>query len=331
MKSFSPVILRDSVFYIFAALFLFLSAGRPYCQNIRESEKSYITENDQQVSLYIHAGRMAGEANEYVMDGDNVLSRLIWKIDELYLAGGGIKWAPSSAVVLQADLWLKAADGLSTMDDYDWLISGADWTHWSHHDDTTVTKAAIFDFSLKYTPSEMRDSIFRLKPVIGYRFTDFEWQARGGSFIYTSDPDNISTFRDTEGEFPDGVLGITYEQIFHTPYAGFEIEIPAGLFYLTAEFTGSFLVMGQAVDHHHLRDLVTTAYFFQGDMFSVDITGGINLTKNTALTGSYSYMNYLNIRGHSAYDQSGTVVVYEDIEKADFESSMFSVSVIYSY
>ena len=156
-------------------------------------------------------------------------------------------------------------------------------------------------------------------------------EAEGGTYIYTSDADDISTFRDTEGDFPDGQLGITYEQIFHTPYAGFEIEIPSGLFFLSTKITGSFAVVGRAVDHHHLRDLVTTADFFWGDMVSLDINAGINITSNTKLTGSYNYMNYIGLRGDSAYDQNGTVTVYENLEKADFESSMFSVTVSYSY
>ena len=331
MKYSSQFFLKISLLYLLSAVFVFMPAAKGFSMSLTETKKNIAVEDDQKFSVYIQTGIMTGEANEYVVNGNTVLSRLIWSIDELYMSGGGIKWKPSPGMVFTADLWLKTLDGLSTMDDYDWLITGEDWTHWSHHEDTKVTKAAIFDISFKYTPSEFRDCIIMLKPVIGYRVTDFEWQARGGSFIYTSDSNDISTFRDTEGEFPDGQLGITYEQMFHTPYTGFEIEIPAGFLFLTAEFTGSFAVMGRAVDNHHLRDLETTAYFFWGNMFSIDLSAGINFTSNTSLTGSYSYMNYFNLRGDSAYDQNGTVILYKDIEKADFESSMFSISVIYTY
>ncbi len=268
---------------------------------------------------------MTGEGNEYVMEKSRVLSRLIWKIDELYMAGGGINYIPSDGRDFKADLWLKAKDGKSVMDDYDWLVDGLDWTHWSHHEDTIVSKAGIFDFSYAYTPLRFRESKFKLKALMGYRFTDFEWEARGGYYIYSQ-----SEFRDTEGSFPDGQLGITYEQIFHTPYGGIEIYIPAGIFFLDTRLAGSFAVFGRAIDHHHLRNLVTTADFFWGNMLSADISAGVILN-SFSLSGSYSYMRYGGLRGDSAYDQNGIVTVYENLEKADFESSMFSIALSYTF
>ena len=319
-----------SSLFLTVLFFITPAAGISAMDITEKSTMPLITDNSE-ISIYIHAGRMTGKGNEYVMDGNRELSKLIWKIDSLYLAGGGMEWNISPGMLIKTDLWLKTKDGDSVMDDYDWLIDGMDWTHWSHHDDTTVTKAVIFDIELEFDLEKLRDSPFRIKPLVGYRLTDFEWEARGGSFIYTSNYTNPSTFRDTEGLFPNGQLGITYEQIFHTPYIGVEFEIPAGVFFLTSKFTGSFAVFGRAIDHHHLRDLVTTAYFLCGNMVSANISAGVNLPVNIKLSGSYTYMKYGNLRGDSKYEQNGTVTVYDNIEKADFEANMFSISVSYSF
>ena len=287
---------------------------------------------DSDLSFHIHAGRMTGEGNEYVVITDRTLSKLIWKIDELYMAGGGFNYQISSGKEISADLWLKTQDGQSTMDDYDWMIDGLDWTHWSHHDDTIVTKAGIFDISYKYTPLYFREKHIKFKYIAGYRLTDFEWEARGGSYIYTpGDPPNSDFFREDVGTFPDNQLGITYEQIFHTPYIGLEIDTTAGIFFLNSKLSASYAVFGKAIDQHHLRDLVTRAYFYWGHMISADISAGVNLNSRISLSAAGSYMKYGGLRGDSAYEENGYVTVYEDLEKADFESIMFSIAFTYMY
>ena len=277
-------------------------------------------------SVHLQSGHMTGQGNEYVINGDHKLSQLIWDIDSLYLVGGGLEWELNSTYTLTADLWLKAADGEAMMNDYDWMLEGYDWTHWSHHENTTVTKANIIDIYMSYTPQRFRNSSFKLNSLFGYRRTNFEWEATGGSYIYSDE-----FFRDTEGNFPDEVLGITYEQIFNTPYAGFEIKLPLGRFIFESKLTGSFAVFGKAVDHHHLRDLVTTAYFYWGNMIFAEAGAGFNFSERFTLKGSYSYNRYGSLRGNSEYNQSGSITVYEDLEGADFESFFFSVSLFHSF
>ena len=317
-----------NIYYIVISSFIFLilPAEMIYSETVSKENTIILIPEIDDISVYIQTGKMTGEANEYVMDGSRILSRLIWKIDSVNMAGGGIIWEPSDSLSITADLWLKTADGESTMDDYDWLDEDSDWTHWSHHDNTAVTKGSIFDLSAAFTPERFIKRQFKFRPVLGYKRTNFEWQARGGTYIYTKD-----TFRDTEGTFPDNQLGITYEQTFHTPYAGFDIEIPAGILLIGTRMTGSFAVFGKAVDHHHLRDLVTTAYFYWGDMFSLDMKAGFKLGQNIKFTGEYNYMYFGSLRGNSAYNQSGTITVYENIEKADLETFMLSFSLLYSF
>jgi plasminogen activator len=274
-------------------------------------------------SAYTHSGYMKGEANEYVINGDHKLSQLIWEIESLCLAGGGIEWTHGSSLSFTADLWLKTFDGDALMDDYDWLIEDYDWTHWSHHENTTVTKANIFDIYMTYTPLRFRNSRYKLNTLAGYRRTNFEWEARGGSYIYSD-----VFFRDTEGTFPDNELGITYEQIFNTPYVGLEAILPFGRFLFETKITGSIAVFGKAIDHHHLRDLVTTANFYWGNMILTEVSAGINFPGGSSLKGSFSWNRYGGLRGDSKYNQSGSITVYENLEAADFESIGISV---YSY
>jgi plasminogen activator len=285
-----------------------------------------LNSDSENFSIYLHSGYMTGQGNEYVLMGDYKLSHLIWDIDSLYLIGGGIEWKTDNYYTVTADIWLKTSDGKAMMNDYDWLLEGYEWTHWSHHDNTTVTKANIFDIYISYTPKKFRNSLIKFNTLFGYKRSNFEWEARGGSYIYSDD-----FFRDTEGIFPDNELGITYEQIFNTPYTGFEIELPLGRFIFESKITGSFAVFGKAIDHHHLRDLVTTANFYWGHMIFAEAGAGFNFSKRFAMKGSYSYNRYGGLRGDSKYNQSGSITIYKDLEAADFESFLLSVSLFHSF
>ena len=63
------------------------------------------------ISAHLNAGMLTGTANEYVYSGDYTLSRLIWEIDNLYMAGGGFSLNKNGLISMQADLWLKVMDG----------------------------------------------------------------------------------------------------------------------------------------------------------------------------------------------------------------------------
>ena len=317
-------------------LSLFFTSVSEASEIITEKETEFISSGkNHEISARIHTGYLRGEANEYVYLDDYILSQLIWKIDNLYMAGGGISFKPEEIFGFNADLWLKASEGSGEMDDYDWLLYGADWTHWSHHDDTIVTKGAIFDISAEYFPPFLDRDIFRIRSFIGYKFTSFEWEARGGSYIYSSTDSvtgEVVAFRDKTGEFNDGEPGITYRQTYNIPYAGIGINSTIGRLILDARVSGSLMVFGKAVDHHHLRDLVTYAYFYWGQMFSSDLSAGCKLSEHYSLNGTFSYSVYGNLRGNSEYNYSdGSTVNYEDLEGADLETVMFSITVQYNF
>jgi outer membrane protease len=37
----------------------------------------------------------------------------------------------------------KRQMAMGQMDDFDWMIENEEWTDWSHHKDTTITKAGF--------------------------------------------------------------------------------------------------------------------------------------------------------------------------------------------
>lgn len=278
------------------------------------------------ISIHLHTGILKGTANEYVYNGDHTLSRLIWEIDNIFMAGGGFSLDNNGLISLHADLWLKVMDGSGVMDDYDWLVEGLPWTHWSHHSDTAVTKGTVFDICLEFSPEYFQYNYFSLSGFAGYRFSYFKWEARGGSYIYSD-----TGFRDLSGDFDDGELGISYRQTFNLPYLGFGIDWRIGAFFIESKLAGSLFVFGKAVDNHHLRDMVTYAYFNRGQMFSSDFSAGYYLTQHSAFKASFSYSVYGKLRGDTEYHfADGSVITYRNAEGANFKAAMFSISWVHN-
>src|SRR3546814_9973093 len=91
------------------------------------------------------------------------------------------------------------------MEDYDWFQPGNDWTDRSRHFDTDLDHYLMIDIAGRFDRLRWEDG--RLGLLGGVRYTDVQWTAYGGDFVYTA-----TTFRDTVGSFPAGERGITYRQ-----------------------------------------------------------------------------------------------------------------------
>ncbi len=287
------------------------------------------------ISVHLNAGMLIGTANEYVYSGDYTLSRLIWEIDNLYMAGGGFSLNKNGLISMQADLWLKVMDGSGVMDDYDWLAGDLPWTHWSHHPDTAVTKGTIFDLCFEIAPDRLKYEYLGFSGFAGYRFSDFKWESRGGSYIYSSVNEagtELTGFRNLSGDFKDGEPAISYRQTYNLPYLGLGAVGRLGNFRLAAKLIGSLFVFGKAVDNHHMRDMVTYAWFNWGQMFSSDLSAQYSITQHSALKAAFSYSAYGKLRGDTEYHfADGSVITYENAEGADFETVMFSLSYVYDF
>jgi plasminogen activator len=240
----------------------------------------------------ISLGLMNGRSKELVYNPYNghKNSELDWRLENVLMLGAGVSVKPLSWLRFNADLWLKAGDGNGSMDDYDWQVNGWDWTDWSHHNDVTVTEGLLFDINSEFTFLRFNEaSVFA---ILGFRHDHWEWEARGGSYIYSS-----YYMRDTVGKFPDNALGITYEQTYDTPYLGIGFHANLNPVTLTGRFIGSTMVSSSDKDTHHMRDLVITSSIDSGKMYGMDFACTYNFTPHFAATAAFQYQKYEEIKG----------------------------------
>ena len=280
-------------------------------------------------SARIGAGYLTGEAHEYVYwkdRGGHTASELVWDIDSVYIFGLGGSMRPLNWLNINMDLWLNVGDGDGHMEDYDWMVVGMDWTDRSVHDNTDVTNAFIFDINVEMTMFSTGTVSF--VGIAGYRHDTFEWEARGGSYIYSE-----NGYRDSTGSFPQGVLGITYEQSFDVPYVGLGFQGDFDRLHVAAKVTGSFLVSGDATDQHHARDLVTYDDFSGESMVAFDIRLGYDISESMLLTAAYAYEKYDTMTGDSEwhFNDVGEIITFADGAGADLKTSMFSLNFTYKF
>lgn len=281
-------------------------------------------------SLSAGAGYLTGEANEivYVPQLNNYkISELTWQIDDLFMVGVGAHLRVQNWLTVNFDGWFKATDGEGSMDDYDWLYVGADWSHWSTHPETDVTEGNIIDLNAEF--SVFRTDNFALKVIGGYKRDNFGWEAYGGDYIYSSD----GGFRDMTGSFPAGQQVIGYEQTYETPYFGVGIGANFTRFELASRLIYSPFVQGEATDNHYLRNLVTTDEIEDGDMVAFDISGNYLINNHFSVLVAYRYQDYDTAQGDSLweYRDQGVSVFIEDGAGMDLQYSLFTVSLKYTF
>lgn len=278
----------------------------------------------------VGAGYLTGESHEmvYWAEYDNYkASELIWKIDSLYMANVNATVTIAEDWFIHFDGWFKVADGDGTMDDYDWLVMGADWSDWSHHEDTDVTAASTIDISAGW--KAINNEKVSLSGLLGYKRDNFAWESYGGSYIYSE-----YGYRDSTGNFADGEPGIGYEQTFWSVYIGVGLDVAFNeMFSLSSRLIYSPLVQGEAVDHHYQRNLVTYDDFNDGNMLAFDITATVNITENLGVELGYSYLYYDEMQGDSDwhYNDEGIVATAYDGAGADHNSSLISIGLRYSF
>lgn len=286
-----------------------------------------VNENIVVVSGRVSLGLLNGEANELVYDDSGTIkaSQLTWKTENVAMLGFGGSISPVHWLKLNGDIWVNVSEGTGTMDDYDWFIPGADWTHWSSHDDMDVDSITMFDINAEFTMYGKEQT--RLYGIVGYKQDTFEWSAYAGNYVYS-----VNGFRDSTGSFPDGQKGISYEQTYKTPYLGIGFEMDFAPVTFAGRFTYSPSVDLEAVDTHYLRDLEFTDEFDSGDMFGLDVALVYQLTTNMKLAGSVHYQKYDEVKGSTTIKDLTTGYSYHldgDVAGADNSSTLFAASFIY--
>jgi plasminogen activator len=260
-------------------------------------------------------------------EGGRTASELVWDISSVTMFGIGASVRPLNRLNINADFWFNLGEGGGHLIDYDWLEQGKDWTHRSIHENTDVTKAQIYDINVEVTM--FSSGTVTCIGIAGYRHDIFEWEARGGSYIYSD-----NGFRNSSGTFPPNVHGITYEQSFNAPYLGIGVKGDFDSFQITARVTGSTFAGGKATDQHFRHYLITHDNFSRENTWwalAFGFTYPIN--KAMAIRASYSYERYDTMKGDTEwhYYDFEERENYTDAAGADLKTSLLFLELSYRF
>ena len=197
------------------------------------------------VSLSLGYGRI--KADERFFDGGDMISHLTWSA-EVPMATVQIRRDLPSDWLLTGSLSSAIGDG-AYMSDLDWLAPDrADWTHRSLHPDTRLNHYVDADLAVGRDLHGPAGTTVNLHG--GLRYTDVEWDAQGGSLVYSFDG-----FRDYRADLPDGPTVVTYRQQQLSLFAGVEADRQFGSWTLSGRVRGGVAIDPRETDRHWLRDL----------------------------------------------------------------------------
>lgn len=243
------------------------------------------------VELNLGVGLLNGQSQEKVYDDGKKLSQLNWEIKQVPTLHVGLTYHPLDWLSLDVGGWTRISGGNSHMKDYDWLSDeDVGWTHYSDHPNTRLKNAWQVDFAA--TAWALKREDLALGVMAGYQRTRFDWDARGGSYIYSSKRGH----RDLTGQFPDGEKGISYQQTYSTPYLGLVGLYTLSNWSLEGRYKYSQWVKARDFDNHHMRDLT-----FSGD------NGNRGRMQGLALALSYHFNPQLSVKAgidHQVYAQA---------------------------
>jgi outer membrane protease len=242
------------------------------------------------------------------------VSELKWDITDVVMAG--VQGAVDYAGWFRLNLDYRAAvtEGGGEMVDRDWLLAGSDrdeqWTHESRHPDTTVDSGTAFDVNLDIRAFSAGS--FSLRGILGYRFDEWEWSSRGGTYVYTWDAngDGFITgdeYRAYRGSFPAGQFVISYRQEYRVPYLGLGCEGAWGPVQLQGRLLYSPWVSAEDHDYHALRDMTFDGDFSGGEWFGASLAGRWAFLPRWYAAAGVEYQQYSEVIGDiEAYGAEGT-------------------------
>ncbi|MDH7800436.1 MULTISPECIES: omptin family outer membrane protease [unclassified Rhizobium] len=255
------------------------------------------------ITASLDAGVLNLRATETVHIGNRKLSELEWETKNAMALRGslGLELAPGWRVKAEGRVGFEG-DGYMT--DYDWKApfsrdtSKNNWSHRSQHDDTRLDH--YFSGSFELNRMLLDDPQQYLSAGLGFRYTDVQWSAYGGSAVYS-----LFSPRDLRGRFKDDEKVITYRQQIPVFYGNLTGGQRFGNWSLNAGLEGGAMVFAKATDDHWLRDMRFTDKFDVAGMFGVKAGVAYDLTENTSiyLDGSYEYTSLG--RGDTHYSGAG--------------------------
>jgi len=252
------------------------------------------------VDLSMGLGLLNGRSQEKVYDDGEKLSQLTWDIKQVPTLHLGLAFHPLDWLSYDLRGWTRISGGNSHMKDYDWLSDeDVGWTHYSDHPKTRLKNAWQVEFAA--TAWALKREDLALGVTAGYQRSRFDWDSKGGSYVYTSE----NGFRDLEGNFPGGEKAISYQQTYDTPYLGLVGLYNLKNWTLESRFKYSQWVRARDFDTHHMRDLT-----FSGD------NGNTGRMQSLALGLAYNVNPQLSVKAgidHQVYasTKGSTLIKHE--------------------
>lgn len=256
------------------------------------------------------------------------LSQLDWNLDSLFRINIGGTIQPTDWMRINIDYAFKIDDGNADMTDYDWFYSFYDWSHRSEHSDTAINKANRFEIDAEFPIIRAAQALFT--GGFGYRVDDWEWEARGGNYIYSSGLD----FRDEVGSFPDGEKGITYEHKLSSFFLSLGVEADFDRFAFAGRVLYSPETKTDTKDTHHMRDLVFTEDLGDTTMLGIEVAGAWRFNDHLSVIGEYNYTKYNEVKGNTTITDkiTGTSIVDSETEGGfKHKSNAFSIGISYRF
>ncbi|MDP1730861.1 MAG: omptin family outer membrane protease [Devosia sp.] len=217
------------------------------------AQHNTITMADGAISLSGAIGVVGIEGREVVYAGTgstDVLSLLIWQsVAPMLTTGLDVSLPEGWTIAAKAQV---ALSGNSYMEDYDWFGSFFvnydfdNWTHRSQHPDTNLDW--FFNGSIALGHDFAIDENVTVNLHGGFKYTDVQWAAYGGSYVYS-----FTGFRADTGNFPDGAPAITYRQQFPAVFLGMDTEIVRDQWTFGLGAQGGVTFNASGADHHWMR------------------------------------------------------------------------------
>jgi outer membrane protease len=281
-------------------------------------------------SIGTNSSVINGESKEIVYSQGKTLSELIWRLPNVVLVGTDIKADISNLFFVNYSLQSNILKQSSTMDDYDWMSSTtSDWTHHSNHPNTTVDSVLMQDLSIALRSFKFGN--YNIYLNYGIKNNYFSWYSKGGTYIYSNS--DGSNFRGYTGSFAQNSLGITYQQIFYSKYAGLSFDYMLNNLKLTAKYGFSLSSQVSDTDIHHMRGLQFDDSFSGNTLSFIQTILHYHIRPHLSLSLNANLTNYALMVGDITMItlSKGSEVTYRNSAGISHTSYEFGLGINYKF
>ncbi len=279
------------------------------------AQDNFYSSSDGSVSAFAGFGLTSLEAGEYVYDGSHKLSQLDWESKNVPTAKMGATLELGYNWRLKGKLDI-GMDGDGHMVDRDWLVySIDDWTHQSVHPDTRLDH--YLSGTIEADRTFYQTDTTRLSLGGGLGYSDVQWSAYGGSYIYST-----YALHDTVGNFADGEKGITYRQKIPVAFVSANAEQRIGALTLAGGIQGGATFGISDIDDHWLRDLRFYDDMKPAPMIGANVSLDYQLLPSASIYVAGDFQKVYHAKGDTKVESttSSASANYDDAAGADFQS-----------